>query len=753
MNFNAFILKILTDRAEQVASVVPRHIGPSTIPASQNLIPKTYNLPTTSSAIFANEDLNVIPPPEKHKEERPNIEEPSSRIEKERMNDNLSSFRKTELKLDNVDSVNHFYTHGRLNDSKVQLKQCVESQSLEPEPVSIIHNDISQKLLQKKLNDNCNTKIQNSYDMKLNQPSIKPSVSNVFSSLNEYINAPSASLLPEENSTECEPIDKKRRDEPVVKIESTSDCTVIKNITTDTGSISVIKNDIGTANTVPKLLNAVSLPPKYQNILLPIKLDSCVIEKPSNVTIAEYKAPEIVALPETSKATNIDRCLKAQSDKSERQEVKSIIDGPEHVYENVYIGTDIPKTQEIYAIVNKVMTSEQKETESKVEAEVKHTYENVDFGAKKVLQTDKDPVYECIYIGGRENLPETTTELEVAAKKMDQFYTNKKSQEPETKGSNTTRLVFQAVQLNAPPAEHKPIGFGNIDDLSEEELNRYLAELEAEERANEAAASEPTVQKFQNKPDDEDANEAPIFESVIIGELPSVSEEDLQQKAKKFPVIDYSNKSRVSGEGSSDFLAKKGSEKFHEPTKPISKAKEDKGRVKKSKKTNEKVRKCSDNMDLGQQSISKNDEERITEEGIALDKENGNCISESDSILKESSESLSQKSIAEETDVQDNKNSESNSSQDLNLEVGEETVDKLTNLDSSLDNADNGSKLNTNENMNRLRDDNNETRKIGDVNYSINHNEDSEEDLDRPSRPQTLDIVSTVDMTEYSTGN
>ncbi|XP_033219235.1 zinc finger FYVE domain-containing protein 16 isoform X2 [Belonocnema kinseyi] len=697
------------DRAEQVASVAPRHIGPSAIPA-QGLVPKTYNRPTSSTAI-ANEDLNVIPPPERHKDERPIPDDSSARNERERINDNLASFRKTELKLDNVDSVNHFYKHGNLSDSKIHPKQCVESQSLDAEPVSIIHNDISQKLLQKKLNDNINTKMHNSFD-KLNQSSIKPSVGSVFSSLNEYINAPSASLVQESNSNDSENLDL-RRDESVLKIEST-DCTVIKNITTDTGSISVIKNDIGTAaSIVPKLSNAVSLPPKYQNILLPIKLESC-IEKPSNVAIAET----VLVLPETSKTNN----KPVQTEKAEK-EAKSIIDGPEHVYENVYIGTDIPKTRETYTAVKSKKPKEKPEiAEERLDSDLKHTYENVEFAGKQDLDDDP-PAYECIYIGG-ENVPETTTELEIAAKKMDEFYAGKSQEQPETKGSNTTRLVFQTVQLNAPPAEHKPVGFGNIDDLSEEELNRYLAELEAEERANEAAGTE-SIDKFQNK-DDEDANEAPIFESVTIGQLPSVSEKDLQQKAKKFPVIDYSK-----GEGSSDFLSKKGSEKFLEPIKPISKAKdEDEGRVRKSKRTNEKVNKSSDSVDLGQQ-VSKTEEERLVEERVvAQNEENGDCSLEDcveDEVLS------SGKNTQEEENLESSKCPESDF-QESSLEPS----GQVENPDLNPDNKETSGALNVNETCGE----NEESRISGEV-----------EDLDRPARPQTLDIVSTVDMTDFAAGS
>lgn len=555
--------------------------------------------------------------------------------------------------------------------------------------------------------------MHNSYD-KLNQSSIKPSVGSVFSSLNEYINAPSASLVQESSSNDSENLDL-RREESVLNIES-SDCTVIKNITTDTGSISVIKNDIGgAASIVPKLSNAVSLPPKYQNILLPIKLDSC-IEKPSNVAIAET----VLVLPETSKTNN----KQVQSEKSEK-EAKSIIDGPEHVYENVYIGTDIPKTRETYSTVKAKKPKEKPETtEEKLESEVKHTYENVEFAAKQDHHDDP-PAYECIYIGG-ENVPETTTELEIAAKKMDDFYASK-SQEPETKGSNTTRLVFQAVQLNAPPSEHKPVGFGNIDDLSEEELNRYLAELEAEERANEEAAGAESTEKFQNK-DDEDANEAPIFESVTIGQLPSVSEKDLQQKAKKFPVIDYSK-----GESSSDFLSKKGSEKFLEPIKPISKAKdEDRGRVRKSKKTNEKVNKSSDNIDVSQQA-SRIEEERTAEErDLAQDDENGNCSLE-DCVDGEVS---SEKNTREEENRENSKHLESHS-QESSLEPSGQVENQFANHELNLDNKETSSTSNVNETCRESE----ETR-ISDV-----------EDLDRPARPQTLDIVSTVDMTEFTTGN
>lgn len=96
---------------------------------------------------------------------------------------------------------------------------------------------------------------------------------------------------------------------------------------------------------------------------------------------------------------------------------------------------------------------------------------------------DRDGVYECIYIETRRDLPETTTELETVAMKMTEQLN---AAEGKSKVDDS-KLVFQNVQLGAQaqPQTSTIVAFSNIDDLSEEELNKYLAELEAEEMAKE----------------------------------------------------------------------------------------------------------------------------------------------------------------------------------------------------------------------------------------------------------------------------
>lgn len=287
---------------------------------------------------------------------------------------NIEDILKPNTGIDGAASINHFYLSDNLSENKVQPKFA------QLEGTLTIHNDISQKLLQKIPNENIYGKQQN-----------------VDSGSNSFCNFsnPNYSLL----------------DDPV-------------NCNTDL----LGPNPAGIA------------PPQYENILLPIKLDSSS---------------------------------------------KSLLDDPEPIYENVYIGTDIPKSN------------------------------------LNILQPQ---------------LPETTTDLEKIVKKVTE---------------ETTRLVFQNVQLPKVPEPRPMVGFKVIDDMSEKELSKYIADLEAEERSKEIASA--TYENFKIPAtevphEDEDANEAPIFESVTIGEIPMVSESDLQEKTKKFPVIDYGQPGASSGE-------------------------------------------------------------------------------------------------------------------------------------------------------------------------------------------------------------
>ncbi|KAG8035499.1 hypothetical protein G9C98_006945 [Cotesia typhae] len=451
-------------------------------------------------------------------------------------------------KSDVRESVNEFSKAGYQKDDKVQRKESIDFSKENDRAFNFnddkltVHNDIQQNFGQKRLNETSvvGTTVankSNSYDKRLNQPNSKPSVSNVFNSLNEYINASSANME---------------------RIDCSVDRDECKNVKCD------VKKPDDEKNRVKEEVLAEA---EALKLVQPLKIDS-----------------------------------------------RRTVDCTKHIYENVDINIDgnIPNNSEV-----RVRSKETSRSTSQDES--KHVYENVDFD--KPNSQDDLGVYERLYIGGSD-LPETTTELEIAAKRFNEQFnlSNKKEDTLATGGINPTKLVFQNVNLNpsgsgsgsvASAPERKPVGFSTIDDLSEEELNKYLAELEAEERASEAAyenisvprssatyaninASANETRRAAASNDDEDANEAPIFESVTIGELPEVSEEKLQKKAKKFPVIDYS-KSGTSGE-SSDFLDDP--EKLHhEPVKIVVE------KERKVKKTGETVRKSSDTLEAVAQEL------------------------------------------------------------------------------------------------------------------------------------------------------
>ncbi|XP_046750472.1 zinc finger FYVE domain-containing protein 16 isoform X2 [Diprion similis] len=711
------------------------------------------------------------------------------------------SIQKGFARHDSTDVGNNFYSQESSSANKIQHKQSVESYDSDT-PTLTIHNDIARKPLQKKQNDasgissnsSNSTKLKNSYDKKLNQPNAKPSVSNVFSSLNEYINASSAKVDNVDNIVIREDTGHEMREEDSHKIsDTTKDLNAVKDnggksssFTSESRLESNLDCTRDAVSGVRKISNTV--PPEYQNILLPVKLESTLSDARE---INEVKLDENISLlknlreidkeplyTNTTLPTVVDR----------PRESKSIIDRPEHVYENVYIGTDIPKSQELYTTVNK---AKPKPPELKAQEEIKHTYENVDFDEPK--NVGKENVYECIYIGNRENFPETTTELEIAAKKItDQLHVSEKNSDTEAKGINLAKLVFQTVQLGAPETENKPVGFSHIDDLSEEELNKYLADLEAEERAQEATTSFESSyrdsdnlakNKFQNMRDDEDANEAPIFESVTIGELPEVSSVELLEKAKKFPVIDYS-KSGPSSETTGDFLARKGSEKFSEHTKVISEAKEEKGKGRKSKKTNEKMRKTSDNSEPSAENIrTQEDDSKPVEiedvNAVAMESPNESLETHEPASGSEISQQVEEsattndKSLAkseqehEIIDANCNQNSKLIGKDDAEIETNQIISVPDTTIGTNLNDASNahGSELSADNRSSIPHDvqqssENNIQTQIDDVSRNVGNGEasleintdhlENNEGIERPTRPLTLDIVSTVNMDEQN---
>lgn len=678
--------------------------------------------------------------------------------EQEYLAGNMDDLRKSELLVDNLDSINHFYTHDSLLDDKLQHKLSVNVGEAEPLALTI-HNDMSQKLPQKQPNV-----MINSYDKKLNHPNMQPGVSNVFNNFNEYM---SVSLLNLDDENVASGMYNTRPSEGMVSMtdscmrsfinhEPVEKCSIDDLLTTKVEDLMDDKKDHNAA------------PPKYQNILLPIKLDTCNPEKSSETRTDgidnDLEFPDLMT--DANQAASV-------FDKSDKA-VKSILDEPEHVYENVYIGTDIPKTQEVFNPLNKPR---------KIDPEIEHTYENVNFGTQNISSAphDKDGVYECIYISNRENLPETNTELEIAAKKIADHLSLKESDSQNVcpipsasaSTSTSTKPVIQNVQLDGVQvSEAKPvIGFTKIDDMSEEELSKYLAALEAEERANERASAvyenipvDNTVENFKTKPlpiqqDDEDANEAPIFEAVTIGELPQVPHQDLQEKAKKFPVIDY-NIGSTSGETSREFSCPK----KPEATRISTRVENDESKVKKSKKTNEKVRKSSDNTEPTSQASSQAEQVKVSKE---QDKENGNYVSANESddkqnkldtetLVAEENKSLNgtESTTSEQLDNTDNKYVQNNE-QNINITLDDNT---LANTRTPVRNTETISRFSVTRNVDvndklggRSRPSQSQSHSI--VKHTENNSElaeSSDDDPNRPSRPQTLDVVSTVNMSDNS---
>lgn len=573
--------------------------------------------------------------------------------------------RKSDDLHNNGASVNDFCTRNYpTTDDKIQAKNVVDFPDDEPVS-STIHNDITQKLVQKKQNDNQITKNHNSYDKKLNQPNIKPSVSNVFNSLNEYINASTTNM---EN------------------ISCSIDCIKDRNgkFMNNTGKI----NETSTNDT--KLSKHAV--PAYQNILLPVKCEPCGVGPNPDID-NEINEPG-------SSSGNNRKLIPA--------------DCSDHIYENINFGKNLGKSRPPRA---------PEPSRSSSQDETKHIYENIDFKPCN----DENSIYECIYIGNK-HLPETTTELEKAAKRLtEQFPDNMGTidrklplRDIESPGSaDSTTLVFQNVNLNV-PTERKPVGFSTIDDLSEDELSKYLAELEAEERANEEAVMYENVSvpgpsssnilmntsKDQTrtiiKHTDEDANEAPIFESVTIGELPRVSEEKLQEKAKKFRVIDYS-KSGTSAE--SNFLETTADDKFTEHGKVIHEVKGNNCNASITKSgVNDNVEMESED-EQGELKVSKSKE---TGDLITGNAENNGQIKEDNVVIDEE--------CGTET---------SGSSNEKEIDIGGSDEDNTT------------ENVETSETVVADNVQNEESVKV-------------EENIDKSLRPQTLDIVSSVNMDDSS---
>ncbi|XP_076290894.1 smad anchor for receptor activation isoform X2 [Lasioglossum baleicum] len=178
------------DCAEQTASINTASNNASSSATKCNVEPPIlYNYLLIESR-KTNKERDITVPSERHKDVQQNAKSSSSE-DKSTVHED-TTYSKDETEEDATESINRFYTQESTNNGKSTQKQSVLPYNTEPLPLTI-HNDISQKLTQNQHNGHGSPKVDNRYDKKFNQFNSKPSVSNVFNSLNEYINAPPGS--------------------------------------------------------------------------------------------------------------------------------------------------------------------------------------------------------------------------------------------------------------------------------------------------------------------------------------------------------------------------------------------------------------------------------------------------------------------------------------------------------------------------------------------------------------------------------
>lgn len=451
------------DCAEQIASDNLSTNNASSSSVKCNLEPsalKGYNYLLIEPK-KTNKEFDIILPVERHKDLQQINTKNKCINENDIVSENLNCSTE-QTTIENTD-VNQFYTQECTNDNKSIQKQSVPS--YDSEQVSLaIYNDISQKVIQKQQNSNNSPKIDNRYDKKLNQSNLKPSVSNVFSSLNEYINAPPGS----------------------------SDC--IHSILND----SEIQSDLETK--VPQIIQSSA---KDSDESIPHKQTVDIPDPTREIPVSSYQdatIPIMVELPITYE-TNI------------KEDVKNV-----HVtnFKPLESKTDLPE---------KVALNEaciELSNKAEIKNDKIHNYNS------DRIDQEKNSMLECTYIqdGYYEN--ESTTQLQ----------------------DNESKLSVENIGTSE---EHrsslnsvcKPIGFSNIDNLSEDELTKYLAELEEEEKLRESSNKYEnitnTAQNVSQDQKDENKQNVQVFPDTSV-ESRKMIESELNERIENISVTDCQGK-------------------------------------------------------------------------------------------------------------------------------------------------------------------------------------------------------------------
>jgi len=585
------------------------------------------------------------------------------------------------------DFVNNFQMHDCVNDNKIRQKLCIhahDSDQISP----ITYNDISYNLGQKSSNGS-DSKDGDRYDKRLNQSNIKPSISNVFNSLNEYINAPTRNLDYVEHVLD--------------KTDDLSKMSV--NITIkDFKSNKVINEE----TSKEKEIIAVNTMDYRDN--QSVKLDAFleIGDKCDNV-IPNIASQHLILMQSEKKNSNITTSTSSTAVQL-RQEHDNVAINIETSNNEAAINEKILfKNKTSFQEISKNIIDKQKQLDTKIQKPIN----------KVILVENKENVMECM--------------------KSDGNVINDKSNNEET-------VKYYDVLSNV--CETHMID----NDFSEKELNRYLLELEKEEEKSkiqntlcvndsllyDESKDIEAKSTNQHEQDDEDINEAPIFEKIMIGELPKISEEIFQEKAKKFPVIDYGI-NMAYDEDVNVFPERTDLREFNDTMEIVSSDKSNQLKDVQNDELN-KVIKNNDisgpiNQDLGMQNKAR--ESQSTSSIIVTEK-----------VLK-----------LENVEEQYNSHNVLNTTQKLEQDIDTQNNDEVKSLSENENYNDRVHCRDMSENFEDVHDkhDNDINSKIKIISKianvsTISQVDENGQETEKLSRPQTLDIISTHNKDSHILG-
>ncbi|XP_015183490.1 PREDICTED: zinc finger FYVE domain-containing protein 9 isoform X6 [Polistes dominula] len=595
------------------------------------------------------------------------------------------------------DSINHFHAENSTSDHKVTHKQSIYHQ--DPEPISItIYNNTSQTLLTKQQNSNNNQQqqqlLQNRYDKKLNQPNIKPTVSNVFNSLNEYINAPTISLDYADSM-----LDKQQEIRPKKQTDIITEDKIVSNINTEVIDHNVTKITTDKSKIVEEVRNDVET-----SIVLSMNQD--IIE-------------------------NTNQFVNADTSQALKSHVES--------------------SQEDLKSVNMEYKSEQTDNDidtDKKEPIVQSYKENIQYEHIRVFEDKKmnDSASESVL-----------SELDDACKLTDELYTNMIVQTEATNISNevTVEKINEShdIDMNALPSNshesknlvhsvQKPIGFNNInDDLSEEELNKYLETLEIEENLTEGAVNPQNAllsEGYKNTIENNTSNNTFSYEESkddkqqIHLAINKIDNSQFVEKEIKVTTDKYSERSSVNKNDDQDInnIKEKVSDNILHDDKYLRKSTNNFTTIISVNKEGQQIQTQSDNnvivtnLDKPVDNVEyvndteiKNQATNETECGWSSSEDDVRIIRIDNNESKQQSEEIVQQSVIQSNTctIQNNKDVISSSEQNNNQ------ISEIQILDIQPKSTD----------------------------ICIENNTENNEGGSKAVRPQTLDIASTVSMNDH----